>query len=396
MLFVLLIAFSSHPAIMDLYEVEDSVSRGTVLTPFISLVFNALLITCLGLKPFIENKILKHFVAMFLFLEFSYLVTQGFFGTKAMSSDIWSIFISMGALMIGWQIALDKKNIYVLVLTYATFTLYVGLEQVYTNIGGFEILDEYMANNKNALGAMLASASFIFLYIGLEKRHIDIKHAICIILSVLTIAVLLTIRARTATLSVAAMLLIMFFKRVNKKYFLSYISITVFTIVFLILVQLYYMPDLLDYISNSFFQHHEQDITSNRIHRNVAGLNFLSDHIWFGNLDVKARMAWIHNYPLEKLFKYGLIFSAPILIIYVYIFFKTWTKMVKSNSHNLFNLGYYIMIIPYIISMAEPTFPFGPGTATAFNFILLGISMKQADIVSGSCKPKYGKPFMIR
>lgn len=390
MLFVLLIAFSSHPAIMDLNEVEDSVSRGTVLTPFISLVFNALLIACLGLKPFIENKILKHFVAMFLFLEFSYLVTQGFFGTRAMGSDIWSIFISMGALMIGWQIASDYKKLYVLLLTYASITLYVGLEQVFINIGGFEILDEYMATNKNALGVMLASASFIFLYIGLEKRRLDMKYIVCVLLSILTIAVLLTIRARTATLSMVAMLLIMYFKRANKKYFLTYILITVFTVVSLFLVQLYYMPDILDYISNSFFQHHEQDITSDRMHRNVAGLNFLSDHIWFGNLDVNARMAWIHNYPLEKLFKYGLIFSAPILIIYVYIFCKTWMKMVKSNSHNLFNIGYYVMIIPYIISMAEPTFPFGPGTATAFNFILLGIAMKQADIVSGRIKPKYG------
>ena len=118
------------------------------------------------------------------------------------------------------------------------------------------------------------------------------------------------------------------------------------------------------------------DVTSDRINRIVAGLRFLNQHFWTGNLDAYTTLAWIHNYPLEKLYKYGFIFAFPILFIYLFLLITTIVKSVKSDNHDIYNIGFYLLLIPNIISMAEPTFPFGPGTATIFNFIIFGIALR--------------------
>ena len=382
LLFVILITVYSHPSIMDLTEVEDEVTQGSVLSPYILLVFNFLFLLCLRTKPFLQNSFFSASLKMFLFMGLSYLLTLAFFNTGVMASDIRSIFISVSAVLIGWQIELDSKRQYVLLVTYSGMALYVGLMQVIVNIGGFEILDEYVTDNKNALGAMLAGASYIFLFLGIMRgKHVKWENVVFLCLFVLTLFTLLTIRARSATLAATAMLIFMFFKRVSKKYMLISVSVTVFVVLFLFFLQFYFFPNLIDYIVSSFYQHHENDLTTGRTIRNIAALHFLSDHLWLGNLNVGAALAQIHNYALEKLYKYGLIFSLPILVVYVYIFIKAWRNSVRSDSYNMYNIGYYILLIPYIISLAEPTFPFGPGTACAFNFILFGMSIRQTDLI---------------
>ena len=145
---------------------------------------------------------------------------------------------------------------------------------------------------------------------------------------------------------------------------------------------MYCFPDIIDYVSDSLFLHHEEDFTNDRIERNIVGLHFLSDHLWFGNLGVNEKFLWIHNYPLEKLCKYGLVFSFPLLIIYVYFFVKVCRYSFMSDIHNISNIGYYILLIPFMISLVEPTFPFGPGTACAFNYILFGMSIRDANMNS--------------
>ena len=380
LLLVFLIAYSSHPSIMDLNN-EEEITRGTVLSPYIALVFNVLMLLCIRTKPFLRSRMIGNTFVMLLVLVLFYLITMGFFGTQAMLLDIRGIFISLVAIMIGWQIELDSKKQYVVLLLYAVLVLYVGLMQVFVNIGSFEILEEYKSDNKNSLGVMLAGASFIFLYLGINSKQIDWKRIILLCLFVLTIVVLLTIRARSATLALMAMSLFLFFKRLNKRYLLVTVSIVTFAVVFLYYLQVYFYPDIIDYIVKSFYLHHEDDLTTGRMERNIVGLHFLSDHLWLGNLDVKAKIGWIHNYPLEKLFKFGLVFSLPLLVVYVYIFVKAWRNSVRSDSHNITNIGYYLLLIPYIISLSEPTFPFGPGTACAFNFILFGMSIRQTDLI---------------
>ena len=94
-----------------------------------------------------------------------------------------------------------------------------------------------------------------------------------------------------------------------------------------------------------------------------------------GNLDGFAHVPWIHNYPLLKLYDYGLFFSFPVLFLYFYLLVFAIKKSLKEKV-TVWNFGVFALIIPFIASMAEPTLPFGPVTATVFNFIMFGVFLK--------------------
>ena len=378
LLLVFLITISSHPFVTDISD-SEGIQSGTFLSRYIILVFGALFVLTFNyfnFKSYFKSKtLIVSWIALVLIFLY-YLITASFFGTKNMMEDGRAILISVAAIMIGWEMNLDKKQLYFILLAFAGLTLYVGLMQIIMNIGGFEILDQYESDNKNALGAMLSVSAIIFLFVGLNLKKIGWLRFVFLGVVLATIIVLLTIRARTATLSCGLMLLYIFYERFKKRYFWAFFIGGIA----LVIILYYFMPQFIkDYVYDSFYQNYENDdITTDRLNRLIAGIRFLSQHFWLGNLNAYTTLAWIHNYPLEKMYKYGFIFSLPILFIYLFLLVIAVIKSVKTDNHNIYNIGYYLLLTPYIISMAEPTFPFGPGTANVFNFIMFGIALRSS------------------
>ena len=376
LLLVFLITISSHPRVMEISG-DEGIQTGTFLSRYIILVFGALFVLTFNyfhFKSYLKSKTLMVSWVALIFIFLYYLITASFYGTKNMMDDGRAIVVSVGAIMIGWELHLDKKQMYFILLAFAGLTLYVGLMQVITNIGGFEIHDQYESDNKNALGAMLSTAAIIFLFIGLDWKKIGWVRFVFFAGVLASLVVMLTIRSRTATLCFAMMVLYVFYIRYRKRHFWAFF----FGAIVLIIVLYNVIPQSFkDYVYDSFYQNYENDdVTSDRINRIVAGLRFLNQHFWVGNLDAYTTLAWIHNYVLEKLYKYGFIFAFPILFIYMFLLIVTIVKTVKDDNHDIHNIGSYLLLVPYIISMAEPTFPFGPGTATIFNFIVFGIALR--------------------
>lgn len=89
-------------------------------------------------------------------------------------------------------------------------------------------------------------------------------------------------------------------------------------------------------------------------------------------------MRQVHNYLLNRMVEFGIVFVIPILLLYIRLLIGAIVKTVRLNNHDTHTIGYVLLLIPFIISMAEPTFPFGPGTATVFNFIVFGLSLRYA------------------
>lgn len=374
LLLIGLMAISSHPYIVDLSD-ESGITNGTVLSKYINLVFSVLFIMCLTNFSFLKCKTLMISGAVFFFIILYYLITFSFFGTDKMLEDARAILISLLAILIGWQLNFGKKELYVVLLAYAGLVLYVGLMQVIVNIGGFEILDLYESDHKNALGVMLSTSVIIFLFVGLNWQEIGWARFVFFVAALVTIVVILTIRARASTIGCVIVLLYVFFARYKKRNFVIYLIVGIVLIVILYNV----IPDAVkDYVYNSFYQNYENDdVTSDRLNRNRAALRFLSQHFWLGNLNVYTNLDWIHNYPLEKMYKYGFIFSFPILVLYLFLLAVSFFKSVKADNRNIYCIGCYLLLVPYIVSMAEPTLPFGPGTATIFNFIFFGIFLRK-------------------
>lgn len=373
LLLIFLITISSHPTIVEISK-SAGIEQGTILSRYIILMFGLLFVLCFNLRSIWQLKLIRKSLFIFIWILFFHLLTVAFFGSKTMLGDARSIAICLVAIMIGWQLELEEKQYNFVLLFYAGLTLFVGLMQVLLNVGGFEILDQYHTDNKNALGVMLATSAFVFFFLFMNSKKKGFWKILLLALSVFTVYLLLTIRARAATLTFAIMVLYMLYERFKGKNFLFYLLLGLFlvTIVFLILP-----ASVKDYVYNSFFQNYDMgNIDTGRGERNRDALNFLSYNPLFGNLKENVDVEWVHNYPLRILFQYGIVFSLPIMILYLYLLIKTVARTFKANNHNAFSIGYYALIIPFIISMAEPTFPFGPGTATVFNFILFGFALK--------------------
>ena len=376
LLLIVLITLSSHPTIVDISRAAG-MEKGTILSRYIILMFGGLFLMCLNVKSMLKPKMIRVCWVIFVFIVVFYVMSLAFFGVKKMMQDARSIAICLVAMMIGWQMNLGKKAFNGMLLVFAGMTLFVGLMQVFTNIGGFVILDQYFTDNKNALGMMLATADVVFFVMGLNRQQKGFVKILYFGLALLTLVVMLTIRARAATLTLGLMLLYVLYERFKGKNFFVYLIVGLFFVVVLYFV----LPQSLkDFVINSFTQNYEEkDITAGRAGRNAAALDFLSEHIFFGNLNEHTEVGQIHNYPLNRTFEFGIVFVLPILLIYLYLLFKAIIKTIRTNSRNNYNLGYYLLLIPFIVSMAEPTFPFGPGTATVFNFLAFGASLRNSD-----------------
>ena len=309
---------------------------------------------------------------------FYYFITFAIFGEKSMMSDVRSMAICLVGIIIGWQLELKEKELKVVLIIYAGLTLFVGVMQIIQNIGGLEILDQYHVDNKNSLGVMLTTSATIFMCFGFNWQRNKAVSFLYWLLALIAFIVLLTIRARTATLATVLMLPLLYYQRFKGKNFFLYLVLG-----FLVLSLIYsVLPTTAkEYVYYSFFQNYEGgDVTSGRMATYRDALHLLSDHVLLGNLNQNVTIDWIHNYPLNRTFEFGLIFVFPILLLYFYLLIISIRNTVHSDKYNTINVG-SLLVIPFIISMAEPTFPFGPGTATVFNFIIFGASIAETKVL---------------
>lgn len=370
----ILITFSSHPWIVDVSRAAG-IEKGSILSRYIIVVFVLLFLLCFHGREILQSTVIRRFLYMILVVALFSFLTYGLFMDKKLFGELRALVISLVALSIGWQLRLSDVQIRNVLLVYAICTLYVGLMQVFTNVGGFVIETQYLTDNKNSLGVMLATSIAVFAYFAFEKDKKKIVTVFCWGIVIALFAIVLTIRARAATLIAVFVVLLILYRRINKSYFV----ILLVSIPFLVILGYLLLPaGIKEYVLSSFVSGFEGgDITSSRSIRNQMALRYLSSHPLLGNLQHGAdSFGWIHNYPLLQLFNNGLLFGFPILTLYLYLFIKIGKGVSNCKVDSIREVGCFAALVPFIVSLAEPTFPFGPGTATVFNFIVLGVAIK--------------------
>ena len=85
----------------------------------------------------------------------------------------------------------------------------------------------------------------------------------------------------------------------------------------------------------------------------------------------------MHNYPLMQLLDYGLLMAAPLMALYFYLLFVDIKAIATKGIAAMKNVGFYAMLVIFVASMFEYSFPYGPGTTTVMNFIFFGISLQK-------------------
>lgn len=363
-------AISYHPTIINMSRIAGYES-GTIMSRYIILLFGAVLFLSFNLRLVLKSKLIRTYLLWLFIICVVALIVQAFYDNNDMIHDLRSFIIVLGSIIIGYDLKLKRNGFALFVLVFCLTSLFSGIMQVLVNVGGFRITDQYLTDAKNSLGAMLATACFSLIYLYRSSKKSLFKVALFLGWGV-TLIVIVTIRARMAivALTLVGMYYYYLIKR-NKNLLIAYLVI--FVVVFFGLL---FMPSsIVDYLDASFTAGTQgDDFTSGRLSTYLEALSFLATSPLLGNVMKINQIGWVHNYLLWNIYRFGLLFSFPIIVLFFLIFFNSLKQSLKCSPDGRECFAYVCLLIPFLISLAEPTFPFGPGTVTLFNFILLGMA----------------------
>lgn len=382
LLYVLLFvsAISYHPTIVDMSRIAGYES-GTILSRYILLLFGAVFILSFSIETIRRSKLVRVYLLWLFIITLTALIVQAFFRNDSMTHELRSFIIVFGAILIGYDLSLETKTFRFIILAFCVTTLFSGLMQVMINIGGFRIANQYLTDCKNSLGAMLATSCFAFYYLSRISR-MPLSRAFYLGCAIAAFVVTVTIRARMGIVAIVLIGLYYYFliKR-NRSVIIA--TILLFIVSFFTVLL---MPETIsNYLEDSFVAGAQgEDFTSGRLYTYAEAVSYLMESPFLGNVQKLNQIGWVHNFLLLKFYQYGILFAWPIVVLYFYllIFALRKSNRVPSRSRDCF--CYVCIIFPFIISLAEPTFPFGPGTVNLFNFILLGMADRHNKIANES------------
>lgn len=332
----------------------------------------------------LRNRYIKTSVLFIIIIAINAIAIHLIFDTNVYFMELKNVAIPLIALFIGYNIRFSPKYMTTIYITYGVTLLAVGISLIINNIGALVITDLYKVASKNALGVMMASYVAIALPLLLSQKHRPAIKLLYLVLCIAFFIVLLTIRARASTITVfftvAIFIIEILVKGKNDYPGLSRKIITAGIIILLL------MPILSatvypvnEYIHNSLFLNVEDDVTTGRLTRNKAALDFLlGGNLFLGRLENAANFEWVHNYFLRVLAEYGLVFGLILVIFYFYLLIKTLKFFLHKDVLQLNSIGLWALLPPLMLSFIEPLFPYGPGTSVLLTYILLGWSIKEA------------------
>ena len=370
LLFVLC-GVSYHPIIVRMSHVAGF-ERGTILSRYIMLLFAVVFLLSINLSLFKRSGFIRSVVFLLAIIFVFALIVASVFGNKGMIGDFRTLLFVLGVIMIGFDLQLDKKKFITLILAFCVPVLYSGLMQVLMNIGGFQILDQYLTDSKNSLGAMLASTCFAFFFLSLNSEN-KIWRVVFLFLALFSLVIVITIRARAAMLAVVAVSVFYYYLLKRNRNIIITVALLPIVVFFASLL----LPDsVVDFVSASFTAGSQgEDISSGRFETYRQALDYLSFHPFLGNVRKLNQISWVHNYLLLKLYSFGILFSWPIIILYFTFLIHLIVTPFRLSPRSIKIFGYVCLLIMSVISLAEPTFPFSPGTVTLFSFVFLGASI---------------------
>lgn len=372
-LLLFLSALSYHPSFFVING-EEGASRSILST---SIAIVTLTILILSFRTWIfRNKVIKQNVIYLIFAFLFGLMISVCFESEEYINEIRNILIAFVFLVIGYCLNLSVKDFFFLFAIFLVVTLYSSMAQVVTNIGGFIIEDQYLANAKNSLGVILGTVCIGTVTIAFSNIKLGKWKYLLLGIAILLFVLLLTIRARATSLAVVIILGYYYIKRskLQKKHAINFGLI--FVVTFILIYSSKYYSGIWQFIQDSFLQNRETDIYGGRNTRNAEAISVIMDNPIWGKLGTDIHTEWVHNYFLRILSEYGILGSLPLFCLYVYYVFFLGKSLLRLDILSIENIGILIILVPFFSSLTEPTFPYAPGTAVIFAFITFGFSLK--------------------
>lgn len=364
LLYLLLAAvFVSYIPMIYLTSLYDVFSLG-ILGVMVLLV----LLTFFN-SHFLKNRFLVIvFVIMgSAFIEFAvFLVGQLRFNID----DVRQILIVFLLMIVGYTINLTEKQLTKMSLFYIMGSVLVGLYAIIFYTGGLSFEgDRNLITGKNQIGGMVAAGGAIALYYYFTS---ETKKLLYMVLAVLAFVVSAVLRDRSAFVA-----FIFFAIVVSLKEFPLYKVVPV--VLIMILLYLLFKSYIEGFFIDALIGRGDLDIedwSTGRSERNAMGIQYMFSHFWEGELYQSADIPWIHNYLLLRLVRYG-VWSFPFIVLYLFFVVKIIKEYFREKQFQFRHVGFFIPIIPFFISLLEPSFPFGPGTVQVFVYVLFGHSLQK-------------------
>ena len=338
-------------------------------------------------KPVFSSRIINVCWILLGLVALSGLIVYAFFGNAGMKAEIRSVLIPLCALMVGWQLKMDENRMIGLILVFTMEMIVVGVSLIFLQGTGFSISETYFADQKNAVGPMIATAAVLCtgMAFGASGGKKTVMMIMGLLLAFFCVLMILTIRARAALLAVVAVMALMFFQRYKNRYLLLSFwgAIILVVAVFLLLPQ-----SIKHYVDQSLFAGFSGDITSGRSARNQQALQVLAENPLMGQLLNAREVGIVHNYPLIQVLNYGLLMAAPLMALYFYLLFVDIKAMATKGIAAMQNVGFYAMLVIFMVSMFEYSFPYGPGTTTVLNFVLFGVALRNVEPRKETASPE--------
>lgn len=248
------------------------------------------------------------------------------------------------------------------------FTISISALSIPLFIGqGFQIEELYLPVPKNQLAPIFASAVIIGLY-SFSKEENRMKKFILFFSFSSLILVLIVLRGRSALIALLFGLILYFIFVVRRiKYLL--IAILILAVTF---------PLYFDFLYKSFFLNQNvndiNSISSGRTEVYLEGIEILSKSLLFGKMYSNLNTSYtIHNYLLKNLVEYGLL-----SLLFFYFYFRIFWSAVRGLyiENRAGRLNSILVLMLFLISLTEYTYPFAPGSSVFFTFILFGQTLK--------------------
>ena len=376
LLLLVLIAFSYHPRFLSA-ELESS-DQPNPLSRYITILTLLLIVLSLNIKALLKERFIKRFIITILYIILIGLFFRLFeIPTNFIHEGIY-IGMALAFIIIGYNFDISQNSFILISLFFSFLIIFTGVAQVMVSIGAFVIEDLYLVLGKNSLGVIIASLLAFTLQFSFSPPNIHFQKLLrflCIGTSIVFIILILTIRARTSAVAVIPIALIVAIKSnySTKRWLLIIASII---IIMMFLPNDYGLSEIKSFISSSFTQNHEEDLSSGRNERLIDAFHIIRHYPTFGRINTDIDIEWVHNYLVRIITDYGFIGGCFFIYLYLYLVFFVTKGVLSKDNYHFYCVGLLCMLSPIVSSLTEPLFPYAPGSATFYSYWAFGLYLK--------------------
>ncbi|MBN2521616.1 MAG: hypothetical protein JXB17_13975 [Bacteroidales bacterium] len=358
--------FQSH----NLYE----------LTKIIYLIlFGCLFLVTFSIKEILSEKVIVFYLFIIIFFLTEILLFLSL-GLNIDFKDFFLLSIPFISILIGYTVNISVTKYITFLIVYCSFTVILAVSTILYYVGSFTIMDQYMVDHKNSLGAILSNSIGILICMIASKNLNSKKKTVLIIYTIIICSSIIVMRSRAAFLGLLFCVMIIIWLNLKKKGYWYLISAGLLLLI--LLLSSYGLVKMPVFINDFFIGAYDindlNNLSSGRWDRNIAAIRFISDFPLLGNLTGSSYIPQIHNYVLLKGYQYGLLGALPLLILYIYLVCNVVKRVVNIRDFGPEHFGFIIIFIPLVISLFEYSFPYGPGSVQVIVFFMLGYSLNKS------------------